>query len=139
MPKLLRFACNSCDLDIKTWENGQMYVINKKGKKIKVSHPGEAYQVAKVLKIDESEIFGFPYMHIPNPDLYPLLNERVRVMTECICLECLEKSELDYKMDEKKCNKCGTTNILPIDHLEGLKCPKCKKGTIEYHPTGIIS
>ena len=106
---------------------------------IECRHPGESYKVARVLKIDESEIFGFPYMRIPNPDLYPLLNERVGVISDCICMDCAGMSKLDYQLDERKCAECGSSNILPVDNLEGIKCPKCKAGVFKYQPTGIIS
>jgi hypothetical protein len=116
-----------------------MYVTDKKGKRIKCPHPGEYYKVAKVLKIDESEIFGFPYMRIPNPDLYPLLKERVGVISDCLCLDCTIISRFDYQRDERKCAECESSNILPVDNLEGMRCPKCKTGVFEYHSTGIIS
>lgn len=139
MPKLLQFRCDSCDLRLETWENGTMYVTDKKGKRVECPHPGEAYKIAKILNIDESEIFGFPYMRIPNPDLYPLLNERVGVIIDCICLDCTGLSKLDYHMDERKCSECGSSNILPVDNLAGISCPKCRKGVFKYEPTGIIS
>lgn len=139
MPKLLKFVCNSCDFELTTWENGVMYAIDKKGRRIEVQHPGESYQVAKILRIDESEIFGFPYMRIPNPDLYPLLNERVGVISDCLCLDCAEVSKLDFNLDERKCHKCGTDNLVPVDNLARMECPKCNKGVFEYQHTGIIS
>lgn len=139
MPKLLRFVCDSCDFELETWENGTMYATNKKGRRIEVRHPGESYQVAKILKIKESDIFGFPYMRIPNPDLYPLLNERVGVISDCLCLNCLEVSKLDFEADERKCHECGTDNIVPVDTIAGMECPKCKKGTFNYENTGIMS
>ncbi len=139
MPKLLQFSCDSCDFSLKTWENGLMYVTDKKGKRIECSHPGESYKVAKVLEIDEDEIAGFPYLPIPNPDLYALLNERVGVISDCLCLDCTGLSKLDYQMDDRKCSECGGSNILPVDNLEGMNCPKCKKGIFKYQPTGIIS
>ena len=139
MPKLLRFSCDSCNFELETWEHGLMYVTDKKCKRIECPHPGESYKIARVLKIDESEILGFPYMHIPNPDLYPLLNERVGVISDCICLDCAALSKLDYQQDERKCVECESSNILPVDNLEGIKCPKCKTGVFEYHSTGIIS
>ena len=139
MPKLLQFTCNSCDFTLKTWEHGLMYVTDKKGKRIECPHPGESYKIARVLKIDEDEIFGFPYMRIRNPDLYPLLNERVGVISDCLCLECSGVSKFDYQRDERKCSECGSSNVIPVDNLEGMSCPKCKTGHFEYHPTGIIS
>jgi len=139
MPKLLQFSCDSCNFTLKTWENGTIYATNKKGKRIECPHPGESYKVAKILKIKESEIFGFPYMRIPNPDFYPLLNERVGVNSDCICLDCAGVSVLDYQKDERKCGECASSNIIPVDNLEGVTCPKCNKGIFIYQHTGIIS
>jgi ribosomal protein S27AE len=114
-------------------------VSDEKGKRVECPHPGESYKVAKILKIDESEIFGFPYRHISNPDLYPLLNERVGVISDCICLDCAVITKLDYQQDERKCAECNSSNVLPVDNLEKIECPKCKTGVFVYHHTGIIS
>ena len=76
------------------------------------------------------------YIH---PDHYPLLNERVGVLSDCICLDCAAVNKLDYQRDERKCAECDSSNILPVDNLEGIKGPKCKTGTFKYQATGIIS
>lgn len=139
MPLLLQFSCDSCDFELKTWENGLVYVTDDKMEIIECSHPGEWYKVARVLKIDEDEIFGFPYIRIPNPDLYPLLNERVDVLSDCMCQDCAAVNKLDYQRDERQCAECESSSIIPVDNLGGFKCPKCKTGTFEYHSTGIMS
>ncbi|MBD3350371.1 MAG: hypothetical protein GF364_02690 [Candidatus Lokiarchaeota archaeon] len=139
MPKLLKFECNKCKYSLRTWHGGVIYATDDDGKRHTCPHPGEAFEIAKVLNISESEIMGFPYLRIPNPDLYPLLNERVGVLTDCLCLECLGVFKIDWKVDTHICPKCASEDVIPVDHLGSVKCPKCKEGIMCYIDTGIIS
>lgn len=139
MAKLLKFICDNCEHELKTWENGVIYVTNDDNERILCRHPGESYQVAKVLGISEMDIFGFPYMRIPKPSLYPLLNERVGVVTDCLCNDCSNEFKIDWRTDERVCPKCKSDDIIPVDNLDGLPCSKCKEGKFRYQYTGIIS
>jgi predicted Zn-ribbon and HTH transcriptional regulator len=41
--------------------------------------------------------------------------------------------------DERRCPRCGSTNVKTVFELIGEKCPICKVGVIEEIETGIVA
>lgn len=139
MPRLLEFICDNCNFSISVWEGGTIYVTDPNGKRINCPHPGESYKIAQVLNIPEEEIMGFPYFRVSNPDLYPLLNEWVGVLTKCVCMGCAKVKSLDIEKDSKICSSCHSESYVPADNLAGETCPKCHSGVFQFEDPGVIS
>ncbi len=143
MPSLNLYMCNKCMFIICPlgW-GGYFYVIDDSGNRIPCPHPGEENKVKEILgrwvtKRKRKERTGFN--------------------SYCICLECLEKFELDIgdeeenknswryhynaliKRDERKCPKCGSFNVKTAFELIDKTCPKCKEGIIKEHDPGFIT
>jgi len=81
----------------------------------------------------------FPYFPVKNKDILDLLNARVGVFTRILCLECTNDFTIDIQKDVNKCPKCSSKNTIPVDNLEGFKCPSCNNGHFKYIETRIIS
>ena len=140
MPFLFEYKCDAdeCAFSISIWEGGALYVTDETGKRIICQHPGESHTIARVLKIPEEKVMGFPYFR-SDPDMQPLLKERMGVLTNCVCLDCSHSLSLDTDKDPKKCSKCKSTHIVPVKEMDGVACPKCHEGIIHCHDSGIIS
>ncbi|MBU1054526.1 MAG: hypothetical protein KKC46_11975 [Proteobacteria bacterium] len=114
-------------------------MIDDKKNRIPCSHPCESYQIAKVLKINEDDIFGFPYIPIQNKKALKLINERGGFETDMLCFGCLAEVRIDLERDPHECPKCKHKEIIPIQDLYSMQCPKCKQGVFFEVLTGIIS
>jgi len=82
-----------------------------------------------------------------------------------VCLDCLHQFEADLRdekinewrlwygrpsfreafrgkpemKDERRCPKCGSTNVKTVFEMIGKKCPKCKTGIVVEIETGIVT
>lgn len=126
MPQIDDYKCNKCDFLLSRGWGFYVYVTDDKGVRIPCFHPGEDQDIKRVLGKDYSG---------------KAVKERVGKNSLCICLDCLEKDfGLDLeKGDNRICPNCGRMNVKTVDEMEGVQCPKCKKGKIVILDTGVIS
>jgi hypothetical protein len=140
MPALLRFKCNKCAFSLDTF-GGIIYLKDKDDKKNRMmcSYPEDSYRIAQFLRIDEEELFGFPFSPLINENVIHLMNDRVGYQTEVLCLHCMLKVRLDLEHDVCICPNCHHEEIIPIVDLENMECPNCKQGAFTECDTGIYS
>ena len=62
--------------------------------------------------------------------IYDQASARVGFLSDCLCFDCLQRQNLDFKKDEKKCCSCSSVNVKSLRDLSGPVCPKCKEGVI---------
>ncbi len=128
----------------------QLKVSGKRSLRIPCPHPNETGYA--------TEILGVPSEH-------PLFKQRTGFNSYAICLDCLYQFEADFRdekvnewrlwygyptfkealrgkpqmKDERKCPRCGSTNVKTVFELIGQPCPKCSVGVIEEIETGIMA
>lgn len=161
MPGIFKFKCNKCDFAFPEGWGHIIYVKDENGNKITCAHPGEEYDIAKVLKIDTKKVSdwlmsrafearkkfdwkkGFEgyYDNIlsENNEINKLIIERTGLFYDCVCSDCLQQFGLDIKKEERKCPKCGSVNVKTAREMINQNCPKCKEGTILEVDTGKVT
>lgn len=141
MPSINLFKCNKCDFSLPSGWGGHTYVKDNHGNKVICSHPGEYADVAKVLGIEASSIFAFPYSPWPpsDPHIAELLKQRTGFYSHCICLKCLNQFDLDIEKDERKCPECKSSEVKSELEMIGQQCPRCNIGNMEMIETGWVS
>lgn len=110
--KLNEFIPPKCDFRIKAYGGPHMY-LKWNGKEKVLPHPLEDQMAFKITgrKLDE------------------LAKEGLIIFKHSkICPRCFKY--------EGVCT-CENTEFIEIPKLEGMTCPKCKKGIIEKHEAGI--
>lgn len=73
------------------------------------------------------------------PSLSILLNgirKLLSVNEKCIPIQIWEEISKGWKKDERKCPRCGSTNVKTEFELIGEPCPICGEGVIEEIETG---
>ncbi len=99
MAECIRFVCSGCGQSIDAWSDGNPFYIDETGNKKYAYHPNHD-ELEKCIAND-----------VPH-----------------FCLECGTESKIDSRLDSKVCPKCGSKKVVDTFRLEGVKCPKCKKG-----------
>jgi hypothetical protein len=113
-------------------------------------HPSEDKYAMEILGVDSRS---------------DLFKSRTGFNSYVVCLDCLYQFEADLRdekvnewrlwygrpsfreafrgkpemKDERRCPKCGSTNVRTVFEMIGEKCPKCKTGIIVEIETGIIT
>mgnify|MGYP006876581804 CR=1 FL=1 len=123
---------------VDSWDS-IIYVTKDNGERVICGHPGEYVSASKILIQDGhplgglspdafniDSIFEGGDMEASNKVRYGLTREekifvrsRTGSMSDCICLECLNKSRLDIDKDERLCNQCGSKQIKTVLELVG--------------------
>jgi DNA-directed RNA polymerase subunit RPC12/RpoP len=93
-----------------------MYVMDKHGKRIGCGHPGEFATVRRVLGWRAF----FP----------KIVHKRTGFNSDCRCLDCLKKFNLDVDRDVRVCPHCKSSCVASLREATGKKCPTCKEGRI---------
>ena len=99
MAECIRFTCDSCDFSIEAWSDGNPFYVNEIGKKVYAYHP------------DHDELKKCIANDVPH-----------------LCLACGKQVKIDSRLETKACNNCRSSNVAETYRLEGVECPKCKKG-----------
>ena len=139
MPNIDSFKCDNCDFTLPSGWDGYTYVKDNSGKKIICPHPGESDTIAEVLGLDDNDIGGFPWLPPQDEAMQKLLMEKTGFNSHCVCLNCLNKFDLDVMKEERICPECNLKTVKTELEMVGQQCPKCKEGTIRKLWTGIIS
>jgi hypothetical protein len=153
MPSVNVYKCNTCDLKFPVGWGGYIYVENDKGERVICMHPGEDHDIQNVLGVCYKSIGLRVYNEIDvslkrtlkwwwskkRKDTCRLLHAKTGYMQDCLCLDCLQRLEIDLIKDQRVCNKCHSTNVKSLLELLGGTCPQCKEGIIVEIPTGWFS
>ena len=99
MAEGIRFVCSGCGQSIEAWSDGNPFYIDESGKKKYAYHPNHD-ELARCIAND-----------VPH-----------------FCLQCGTESKIDSRLDVQVCRECGSDRVVETFGLEGVKCPKCKKG-----------
>jgi rubredoxin len=128
----------------------QLRASGKRSTRIRCPHPGETEHAERILGVSSA---------------HPLFKQRTGFNSYAICLDCLHQFEADFRdekvnewrlwygrpsfkeafrgrpqmKDERRCPRCGSTNVKTVFELIGEKCPICKVGVIEEIETGIVA
>jgi len=98
MAECIRFTCSSCGFSIEAWDEGDPFYLDENGNKVYVYHPSPD----RILAIANDESF--------------------------LCLDCGKQVKIDSRREQKACPKCKSTRVVDTYQLEGVECPKCRKG-----------
>ena|SRR6516165_7925280 len=105
MAQAFRFICNSCGETIESWDEGHPYYFDKRGRKQYAYHPD------------------------------PKRDQCIGVDSPHLCLACAESFWTDSRAPScAQCPNCSSTSICDTYHLDGKKCPFCKKGKFKRDP-----
>jgi len=150
MPPINKYECNACEFELPMGWGGVAYVESNDGKRITLTHPIEDSVRERVLNIPPGTLSSFPHdkpkwwwlkkrlnTYKKNKEMYDLARARSGFLSDCICIDCMQKQRLDLKKDERKCCSCSSVNVKSLRDLLGNLCPKCKKGVITEIKTGI--
>lgn len=99
-----RFVCNCCSKAIESWDEGNPYFIDKKGKKQYAYHPSS------------------------------LRNQCIANDSPHLCLACGREFKVDSRAPIDHCPQCKSTEIVDTFGLSGQTCPFCKKGEFAVDP-----
>jgi len=102
------FRCNACPKKIEAWDEGHPYYVNELGKKVYAYHPDRER------------------------------DQCTRIESDVICLECGRKTRSDDANPTTVCKKCGSSALHDTYHLDGQRCPFCKKGTFVTDPESTM-
>jgi hypothetical protein len=112
------------------WDDGHPYIRGLRGRRHYFYHPCTEKEVdAIILKVlgyapDENEKNAFLEKRCGNESIY-------------LCEACTAVSRRDPDRDRLVCRKCKSTSLRDTHELEGVICPKCKKGTLKGEPTAV--
>jgi DNA-directed RNA polymerase subunit RPC12/RpoP len=107
MAQAFRFICNSSGETIESWDEGDPYYLDERGRKQYAYHPDP--------KRDSCIGIDSPYL----------------------CLSCAETFSVDSRSPIAQCPECSSTSICDTYDLEGKNCPFCQKGILERHLGGV--
>lgn len=116
--------CRKCGFELSSGRGGYLYVLDDYGNRVMCPHPGEELTLKEVLG--------------ENPPL-EVFEARRGFNAHSVCLNCLEKFDMDPDWDERICSRCGSTDIKTARELVGKPCPRCKEGIFEEINTGLMT
>lgn len=150
MPPINKYQCNVCKFDMPMGWGGIAYVEGYDGKRVILTHPIENSVRERVLNIPEGTLSSFLYYkpkwwwskkrlnsYNKNKELHDLAYERSGFLSDCVCIDCMQKQQLDLDKAERKCCSCSSVNVKSLKDLLGNVCPQCKRGVITEIETGI--
>lgn len=150
MPEIDRYKCNACKFELPMGWGGIAYIEDDEGKRITLTHPIEDSIRERVLNVPQGTLSSFEFdkpkwwwskkrinASKKNKEIYDLAMTRSGFLSNCLCVDCLQKQQLDLEKDERKCINCSSINVKSLRDLLGSTCPNCKKGIIIEIETGI--
>jgi len=99
------FVCSSCAHAITAWDDGDPYYLDEQGEKRYAHHPDPARD--RCVGIDES----------------------------MLCLSCGAECMRDSRAPINACTQCASQTLIATWELDGVPCPRCKRGTYHIDPT----
>jgi DNA-directed RNA polymerase subunit RPC12/RpoP len=124
------YRCNQCAFEVISWDEGNRYVMDARGKRHYFYHPSyyEEEELERIAgrKLTEEEALDYRRQHGGNERDY-------------LCMDCAAQVRCDPKRDAVICHKCRSATLLRQRDLKGVTCPKCRTGTFEVEVGGCIS
>jgi hypothetical protein len=112
------FSCSKCDFTVESWEDGNQYIEDLKGKRHFFYHPAESEVRDKIAK----EICGPEYSEAKILKIY---SDSIGNAPDHICRNCEKITRLNPEKDKIVCRKCGSLSLEITIKLAGKKCIKC--------------
>ena len=104
MAQCIRFVCDHCGGPIESWDEGNPYYIDRRGKKRYAYHPQSERELC---------------IGVDSPHL---------------CLDCGARFAVDSGKPITKCPKCKSPKISDTYNLAEKICPDCKLGVFRVDP-----
>lgn len=98
------FVCSECSHTITTWDEGDPYYRDERGRKRYAYHPS------------------------------PERERCTGVESPVLCLNCGKEAKVDSAKPITRCRKCASEELVDTWHLEGRTCPYCRRGTFAEDP-----
>jgi DNA-directed RNA polymerase subunit RPC12/RpoP len=106
MAECLRFVCGNCGESIDSWDEGNPYYLDKRGRKHYAYHPDDK-RLARCIGNDSPRL----------------------------CLNCGAQFVNDSRSPTNLCPKCGSADVSSTFRLDGKRCPVCKNGVFCVDPS----
>jgi hypothetical protein len=122
MQHVAEHFCSHCQFSLRSLEwRGRPYIVSADGER------AIGPILTKVLPTPDKTEEGISRVEIKRESGF---------LSECLCLKCLKRFELDLERDKRQCEHCGSTDIKPVGDLMNGRCPKCKVGFLQKTLTG---
>jgi len=125
------FTCTHCQFDIDSWDDGSPYLLCDDGRRHYFGHPIEHFEWKRCFEMET----GQP--PTSNDELMAFVSARVGHEAHYLCLHCARQAQRDPKRDSLLCTGCKKPTLKALTELEGIPCPKCKKGVFHGEMTAI--
>jgi len=112
------YSCLSCGFEVKTWDDGYLYIADRSGGRHYISHPCEQADVRRLLK---SELGREPTQE----ECDFAFRNRTSRERDFLCPDCEALSRIDDSKEGLICSQCLGANVYPIWRCGGRPCPKC--------------
>lgn len=122
MPPLNTYECDKCGFCLTSGWTDHRYVVNQEGERVICGHPLEYLTINKVLGENAPQW---------------LINEKIGVITHCVCMDCFNKFYIDIEQDNHMCPTCLSSHIATYKEIPGKTCPERKDGTIKKNCIAI--
>ncbi len=118
MALCLRFTCDQCGFHVDSWDDGNPYVEDQRGKRHYFYHPSREQRLRELAR----GILG----HEPtDQDLRELCKRSGGNAADHICTACGTIQGIDPERDQLCCCKCKEPSVIPTWELAGAECLKC--------------
>jgi DNA-directed RNA polymerase subunit RPC12/RpoP len=121
----LLYRCTGCGLSVTTWDEGNPYILDDQGEMHFFYHPGGWDVVEEVVN---SSAVG---MTLTGKEREAFIHSRVGNQSDHICLDCGTLYRCDIERAEPVCPGCASGRSCRTWRIEGVECPKCRKGVFE--------
>ena len=147
MPRMFRYCCSACSLELPVGWGGRNYVTSDSGKRMICPHPGENRAIADALHASEDELeearrntssmWWSGKRRARWKELVMLISARTGFLSDCLCCDCGRQFQVDLEKDRNECPDCLSDNVSSVTDLFDKQCPICGAGTISEPDTGI--
>ena len=118
MAQCLTFICPKCGFSLEAWDDGNPYIVDKRGVRRYFYHPSGGKVIEKVTNAINGR-------ECTEDERLKILTERCGNAPDHICRKCGTISKLDPAKDSMVCSKCKSDQLEDTYGLTGKKCTKC--------------
>ena len=135
MPPIRKYKCTVCPLEFYAVWGGFAYVEGYDGQRVILTHPLENQIIEETLNIPHGLLDSLweekpkwwwskarKRDHQNRLDLFDTVKARRGLLSDCLCLDCLQVQKLDLKKDEKKCRSCSSLKVKSVRELYSIFC-----------------
>jgi len=128
----LTFKCSNCGFSVDSWDDGNPYVEDPRGKRHYFHHPCEEEQIR--------EIAGRVLGRTPKREE---IDEMVKLHggneSNFICADCLRITQRNPSKDALVCGDCHSSRLVRTHELGGTRCLSCEVGQFDGGNLAAIS